>query len=96
MGNNYSGDLAEPPCLRHRELSLIDHVPLPKTDLTPIEKTHNPGILLALIFVTRQNGLRFCENEALFDRKLLEYLHEQGILFMPGKAGLRARVRARR
>jgi len=96
MGNNYSRDLAEPPCLRHRELSLIDHVPLPKTDLTPIEKTPIPGILRALISVTRQNGLRFCENEALFDRKLLEYLHEQGVLFMPGKVGLRAMVRDQR
>ena len=24
-------------------------------------------------------GLRLGENEALFDRKLLEYLHEQGV-----------------
>ena len=54
-----------------------------KYELTPIEKTLNPGFLRALISVTRQNGLRSEENEALFDRKLLEYLYEQGVRMMP-------------
>jgi len=50
-----------------------------KKGLTPIEKTHNPGILRALISVSLQNGLRLDENDPLFDRKLLDYLHEQGV-----------------
>jgi len=52
--------------------------PTKKTELTPIEKTPNPGILRALFSVSLQNGLRLCENDPLFDRKLLEYLYEQG------------------
>jgi hypothetical protein len=35
--------------------------------------------LRALIFVSLQYGLRLYENDPLFDRKLLEYLHEQGV-----------------
>jgi len=72
--------------MRRGILIKFDPFPLPKTDLTPIEKTPNPAILRALISVSRQNGLRFCENEALFDRKLLEYLHEQGGPFHAGKS----------
>ena len=53
--------------------------PIKKTELTPIEKTPNPGILRALFSVSLQNGLRLCENDPLFDRKLLEYLYEQGV-----------------
>jgi hypothetical protein len=67
-----------PPCLgealRRGILIKIGHFPFPKTKLTRIEKTPNPGILQALISVSRQNGLQFSENEALFDRKLLDYL----------------------
>ena len=46
-------------------------------ELTAIEKTPNPGILRALFSVSLQNELRLCENDPLFDRKLLDYLHEQ-------------------
>jgi len=53
--------------------------PTKKTELTPIEKTPDPGILRALISVTLQYGLHLCENDPLFDRKLLDYLHEQGV-----------------
>ena len=53
--------------------------PLKKTELTAIKKTLNPGILRALISVSLQYRLRLCENDPLFDRKLLEYLHEQGV-----------------
>jgi hypothetical protein len=52
---------------------------LKKTELTAIEKTPNPGILRALFSVSLQNGLRLCENDPMFDRKLLDYLHEQGL-----------------
>jgi hypothetical protein len=55
------------------------HSPLKKTELTPIEKTPNPGILRALFSVSLQNELRLCENDPLFDRKLLDYLHEHGV-----------------
>jgi hypothetical protein len=48
-------------------------------ELTPIGKNPNPGNLRALIFVSLQYGLRLCENDPLFDRKLLDYLHEQGV-----------------
>jgi hypothetical protein len=47
-----------------------------KKELTAIAKTPDPGILRALIFVSRQNGLRLRVNRPLFDRKLLEYLYE--------------------
>jgi len=53
--------------------------PTQKNELTPIAKTPNPGILRALISVSLQYGLRLSENDPLFDRKLLDYLHEQGI-----------------
>jgi hypothetical protein len=69
---------------------------LPKTELTRIEKPPNPGVLRALISVTRQNGLRLGENEALFDRKLLEELHEQGVTLTSDRADLRAIVRIRK
>jgi len=49
-------------------------------ELTPIEKTPNPGVLRALISVSLHYGLRLCENDPLFDRKVLDYLHEQGII----------------
>ena len=52
--------------------------PLKKKELTPMVKTPNPGVLRALISGPLQNGLRLGENRPLFDRKLLEYLHEQG------------------
>ena len=57
-----------------------DHFPIKKTELTPIQKTPNPGVLRALISVSLQYGLRLCENDPLLDQKLLEYLHEQGVL----------------
>lgn len=53
--------------------------PPQKKELTPIEKTPNPGILRALISVSLQNGLRLGVNDPLFDRKLLDYLHEQEV-----------------
>ena len=56
--------------------SNIGHFPLKKKELTPIEKTPNPGILRALISVSLQNGLRLGVNDLLFDRKLLDDLHE--------------------
>jgi hypothetical protein len=48
-------------------------------------KTPNPGILRALISASLRNGLRFDENDPLFDRKLLEYLHELGVRIMSDK-----------
>ena len=48
-------------------------------ELTPITKTPNPGDLQALISVSLQYGLRLDEYDPLFDRKLLDYLHEQGV-----------------
>ena len=75
-------NLSAPPCLgvalRRGILMHIDHFSLPKTELTPIEKNPITGIFRALISGNRQNGLRLGENRGLFDRKLLEYLHEQG------------------
>ena len=62
---------------------------LEKTELTPIEKTPNPGILRALIFVSLQNGLRLSENDPMFDRKLLDYLHEQGVRNTSNKIRIR-------
>ena len=59
--------------------------PLKKMELTPITKTPNPGILRALISVSLQNGLQLCENDPLFDRKLLDYLYEQGVRYMSDK-----------
>lgn len=53
--------------------------PTQKKELTPIEKTPNPGILRALISVSLQLGLRLGVNDLQFDRKLLEYLHEQDV-----------------
>ncbi|MDO8873356.1 MAG: hypothetical protein Q7V05_11610 [Methanoregula sp.] len=53
-------------------------------------KTPNPGILRALISGSLQNGLRLGVNRPLFDRKLLEYLHEQGVRSMSDKARNRA------
>ncbi len=63
-------------------MSLPDtgHFPLKKMELTPIEKTPNPGVLRALISVSLHYGLRLSVNDPLFDRKLLDYLHEQGVL----------------
>ncbi len=63
--------------------------PTKKTELTPIEKTPNPGILWALFSVSLQYGLRLCENDPLFDRKLLEYLHEQGVRITSDNAIIR-------
>ena len=63
--------------------------PTKKTELTAIEKTPNPGILRALFSVSLQNGLRLCENDPLFDRKLLEYLHEQGVRITSDNAIIR-------
>ncbi len=74
---------------------MIDHAPkyghfsAKKTDLTAIEKNPNPGILRALISVSLQYGLRLCENDPLFDRKLLEYLHEQGVRITSDNAIIR-------
>ena len=42
-------------------------------------KPPNPGIFQALFSVSLQYGLRLCENDPLFDRKLLDYLYEQGV-----------------
>ena len=67
----------------------IGFFPLKKTELTAIEKTPNPGILRALISVSLQYGLRLCENDPLFDRKLLEYLHELGVRITSDNAILR-------
>ncbi len=64
--------------------------PPQKKELTPIGKTPNPGILRALISVSLQNGLRLGVNDPLFDRKLLDYLHEQGVWSMSDKARNRA------
>ena len=64
--------------------------PLKKTELTPFTKTPNPGILRALFSVSLQNGLRLCENDPLFDRKLLEYLYEQGVRIISDKTSVRA------
>jgi len=61
-----------------------------KTELTPIEKTPNPGILRALISVSLHYGLRLCEKDHLFDRKLLEYLHEQRVRIKSDKTSIRA------
>jgi len=65
--------------------SNIGYLVIKKMELTAIEKTPNPGILRALIFVFLQYGLRLCENDPLFDRKLLDYLHEQGVRCMSDK-----------
>jgi len=64
--------------------------PTKKTELTAIEKTPNPGVLRALFSVSLQYGLRLCENDPLFDRKLLDYLYEQGVRITPGKTSIRA------
>jgi len=64
--------------------------PPQKYELTPIAKTPNPGILRALISVSLQYGLRLCENDPLFDRKLLEYLPEQGVRITSDKARIQA------
>ena len=60
--------------------------PSKKMELTAIEKNPNPGILRALIPVSPQNGLQLCKNDPLFDRKLLDYLHEQGFRCMSDNA----------
>ncbi len=54
-------------------------LPPQKNELTAIAKTPNPGILRALVSVSLQNGLHLGVNDPLFDRKLLDYLHEQGV-----------------
>jgi hypothetical protein len=61
------------------------HFPPQKKELTPIAKTPNPGIIRALISVSLQKGLQLCENDPLFDRKLLDYLYEQGVRCMLDK-----------
>ena len=68
----------KPKCVHRSNPPNMGLFPTKKTELTPIEKTPNPGILQALFSVSLQNLLRLCENDPLFDRKLLEYLHEQG------------------
>ena len=67
-------------------LTDIGHSTLKKMELTPIEKTPNPGVLRALFSVSPQYGLRLCENDPLFNRKLLDYLHEQGVRSMSDNA----------
>jgi hypothetical protein len=42
-------------------------------------KNPNPGILRALVSGSLQNGLHLGVNDPLFDRKLLNYLHEQEV-----------------
>ncbi|MDO8871288.1 MAG: hypothetical protein Q7V05_00955 [Methanoregula sp.] len=64
-------------------------LPPQKKELTPIAKTPNPGILRALISVSLQYGLRLCANRPLFDLKLQEYLHEQGVRKTSDKTSIR-------
>ena len=52
-------------------------------------KTSNPGVFQALISVSLQYGLRSGENGPLFDRKLLDYLYEQGVRSMSDKSRVR-------
>jgi len=59
--------------------SNIGHLFIKKMELTSIEKNPDPGDLRALISVSLQYGLHFGVNGPLFDRKLLDCLHEQGV-----------------
>jgi hypothetical protein len=64
--------------------------PTQKKELTAIAKTLNPGILRALISESHQYELRLSVNGPLFDRKLLDYLHEQGVRITSDKTRIRA------
>jgi len=55
-----------------------------KKELTAIAKNPYPGILRAFISGSLQYTLRLEVNRSMFDRKLLEYLHEQGVRSMLG------------
>jgi len=63
-----SETFAKSRCM-YRSTPNLGLFPLKKTELTPIEKTHNPGILRPLISVSLQYGLRSGENDPLFDCK---------------------------
>ena len=86
----------DPPCkiqtpvLRLYVTPKYRSFPPQKKEITPIGKTPNPGILRALISASLQNGLRLGVNDPLFDRKLLDYLHVQGVGITSDKGRNRA------
>jgi hypothetical protein len=55
------------------------HFPIEKSELTAIQKPSDSGILRALFPEFLQYGLHLGVNNTLFNRKVQEYLHAEGI-----------------